>query len=523
MGKEQTKMQSAHWADKAAQQIISAKGDKAQYVCASGITPSGTVHVGNFREIISVALVARALRELGKNVRFIYSWDDYDVFRKVPANFPSEMEKELRKPISEVPDPRGDASFSRYNEQRIESVLGQVGISPEYIYQAQMYQKGAYKELVLKALLSRETIRKELDAQRTEPLPPEWLPALLFCPHCRKDTTELTWDDNAKVMHYHCTSCGAQGEAPLEALKLPWRVDWPMRWFYEKVDFEPAGKDHHSQGGSFSTAKVTVKEVFNYTAPVTFQYDFVRIKGGSGKLSSSRGEVVDLQALLEIYEPAVARFLFVRPRPNSEFAVSFDLDVIKTYEDYDRAQALYYSSEELSDKARLSARIYELSQVGEAAPREPYPLPFRHATTLVQIAEGDCEKALAILGDDPKIKESRAALLSRLERAKNWTESYAPEDFRFALRSQKPEEGDFTDTEKQTLKKALDFLQSAEAAAELSTALYAFRDENGLDSEALFTLFYRALIGKGKGPRLVNFLLTIGLQRASQVIGLCVD
>ena len=30
----------------------------------------------------------RALREKGRNVRFIYSWDDYDVFRKVPRNMP---------------------------------------------------------------------------------------------------------------------------------------------------------------------------------------------------------------------------------------------------------------------------------------------------------------------------------------------------------------------------------------------------------------------------------------------------
>ena len=67
-----------HWADIYADKIIREKGDKEIYTCASGITPSGTVHIGNFREIISVELVVRALRAKGKNVRFIYSWDDYD-------------------------------------------------------------------------------------------------------------------------------------------------------------------------------------------------------------------------------------------------------------------------------------------------------------------------------------------------------------------------------------------------------------------------------------------------------------
>ena len=70
-----TKKDSAlcHWADRMADQIIREKGDLPLYTCASGITPSGTVHIGNFREIITVDLVVRALRARGKNVRFIYS------------------------------------------------------------------------------------------------------------------------------------------------------------------------------------------------------------------------------------------------------------------------------------------------------------------------------------------------------------------------------------------------------------------------------------------------------------------
>ena len=87
-----------HWADQQAERIIKQKGDLDLYTCASGITPSGTVHIGNFREIITVDLIVRALRDRGKNVRFIYSWDDYDVFRKVPGNMPKPevLEKYLR-------------------------------------------------------------------------------------------------------------------------------------------------------------------------------------------------------------------------------------------------------------------------------------------------------------------------------------------------------------------------------------------------------------------------------------------
>ena len=77
-------MELVHWADQTAMKVIREKGDKDKYTIAAGITPSGVIHIGNFREIITNELVYRALKDAGKKVRFIYSWDDYDVFRKVP-------------------------------------------------------------------------------------------------------------------------------------------------------------------------------------------------------------------------------------------------------------------------------------------------------------------------------------------------------------------------------------------------------------------------------------------------------
>ena len=71
---------SLYWADQVADSVIKERGNKKKYTCAAGITPSGTIHIGNFHEVITVDLVARALKSKGKNARFIYSWDDYDRF-----------------------------------------------------------------------------------------------------------------------------------------------------------------------------------------------------------------------------------------------------------------------------------------------------------------------------------------------------------------------------------------------------------------------------------------------------------
>ena len=44
----------AHWADRAAQRTLAAHPERPCYVVAAGITPSGVIHIGNFREIITV-------------------------------------------------------------------------------------------------------------------------------------------------------------------------------------------------------------------------------------------------------------------------------------------------------------------------------------------------------------------------------------------------------------------------------------------------------------------------------------
>ena len=75
-----------HWSERIADKIIERNPNKKVYVCAAGTSPSGSVHIGNFRDVAVPYFVARALKNKGKNVRFLLSWDDFDRFRKVPVN-----------------------------------------------------------------------------------------------------------------------------------------------------------------------------------------------------------------------------------------------------------------------------------------------------------------------------------------------------------------------------------------------------------------------------------------------------
>jgi len=525
-----------HWADSAAEKIIRERGEKQPYVCASGITPSGTVHIGNFREIISVELVVRALRDRRKTVRFIYSWDDYDVFRKVPDNMPNrdELAKYLRMPITMVPDPHqasepatSERNYARSNEREIEALLPLVGVHPEYLYQAERYRSSLYAAGIRTALEKRDAIRAILDEHRTEPLPSDWLPVSIFCTRCNHDSTTIEQWDEAWALSYRCTNCGNAETVDLRksgAVKLLWRVDWPMRWKAEGVDFEPAGKDHHSEGGSFDTAKRIVQAVYDGAPPVTFQYDFIGIKGMGGKISSSHGEVISLREVLEVYQPEVVRYLFAGPRPNTEFAISFDLDVIKIYEDYDKTERIYFGKEEVEEKRRQKeARIYELSQVAEVPKAMALQVPFRHLCNLLQIHLGDIDRVVDELaasgegsrGDEGFDVAARERLRVRARCAWSWITKHAPADFRFSLRT--PEEAPVALEEGarravSLLRARVERLDSFDEKS-LADELYTIAGEAGIDPKELFKASYRVLIGAERGPRLASFILTVGKER----------
>ncbi len=503
---------SVHWVDIAVDKVIREKGEKELYTCASGITPSGTVHVGNFREIISVALIAQGLQERGKNVRFIYSWDDYDTFRKVPKNMPNQelLESYLRKPITQVPDTTNEAeNYARKNELAVEKDLPKVGISPEYIYQSKEYGASKYAEGIRTALTQRDAIREILNTHRTTPLDENWWPISVFSEFNGTDKTTVTdWDGEYGVT-YLCEDTGKYSTVDLRTtggVKLLWRIDWPMRWAYETVDFEPAGKDHHSQGGSFDTCREIVP-LFGGTAPSTFQYDFVRIKGGGGKMSSSSGEVVSLGELLKIYTPELIRYQFVGTRPNSEFAISFDLDVLKTYEDYDSCERIYFGAQEVSKKREAKERRnYELSQVGDRPSSLPYQVPFRHLCNLLQIQGGDIDATIAMLGD--LTAEQDAIIRPRCVCAWNWITTYAPEDFRFALTPVADVKPATDPVDRELFSALKDLVETMDTLEEkaFSNGLYDVARKVAVEPVELFTKTYGLLIGKAKGPRLASFM-----------------
>ena len=82
--------------------------DASRITVSSGISPSGRVHLGNLRELLTVHFVAEELRRRGLPARHLHVWDDYDRFRKVPIGVDPSWSEHIGKPLSAVPDPTGE-------------------------------------------------------------------------------------------------------------------------------------------------------------------------------------------------------------------------------------------------------------------------------------------------------------------------------------------------------------------------------------------------------------------------------
>ena len=523
---------SQHWADQAAKRVIAQKGEKDVYTVASGITPSGTVHIGNFREVITVDLVARALKNLGKKVRFIYSWDNFDTFRKVPKNIPNQddFKKYLRMPISRIPDPRG--VYDHYDQHGIktfEEELTHVGVVPEFIYQEKEYSTGRYADQIKYALDHKDKIAEILNRFRTEPLESSWLPTSIYCENCQKDTVKDETYDGTWGYSYECKSCGHQSTTDIRQtknLKLAWRVDWPMRWAYENVDFEPGGKEHSSAGGSYDTAKIIVKEVWGKNPPTYQQYDFVMIKGGTGKMSSSSGELFTLSQALEVYTPQMVRWIFASQRPNHDFALAFDIDVIKCYDEFDRAEISAYQSPAADDDQKWiqNRRAIELSIAnGEFLQKKPFRPSFRELCNHLQIFGFDIQRTLdRYYRKEVATVEDEKFFFERAAKCVVWIKTHAPDEFKFTVRESSATL-ELTEVENAALKALLQTVISVDLesidANELNQIIYddVIR-KTEIDSKKFFVAVYQKLIARDRGPRLPGLIKEIGREKLSELL-----
>ncbi|MEU3527070.1 lysine--tRNA ligase [Streptomyces sp. NPDC038707] len=570
--------ETTDWVSRFADEVIEESERRAPgkpVVVASGLSPSGPIHLGNLREVMTPHLVADEIRRRGRAVRHLISWDDYDRYRKVPAGVPGVDEswaQHIGKPLTSVPAPEGSSypNWAEHFKAAMVEALGQLGVEFDGISQTAQYTSGVYREQILHAMRHRHDIDAILAQYRTKKAPKKqqqkavdeaeleaeegsgaaseddgssgsagYFPYKPYCGGCGKDLTTVTsYDDDSTALSYTCTACGFAETVRLSEFdrgKLVWKVDWPMRWAYEGVIFEPSGVDHSSPGSSFQVGGQIVP-IFGGEQPIGPMYAFVGISG-MAKMSSSRGGVPTPSDALKIMEPQLLRWLYARRRPNQSFKIAFDQEIQRLYDEWDKLAA------KVADGSALPADVAAYTRaVGTAAgelPKTPRPLPYRTLASVADITAGHEDQALRILSElDPEqplasLDEARP----RYDRAEAWINTYVPADQRTIVREEPDAEllKSLDEASRQSVRLLLDGLAEHWSLDGLTHLVYGVpKVQAGFSADAtpkelppeiktaqrtFFALLYHLLVGRDTGPRLPTLLLAVGQERVRTLLG----
>lgn len=496
---------SKNWAEFTVDIILKKFPDLDMYTCAAGISPSGVVHFGNFRDIMTALSVVNELKKRNKNARLLFSWDDFDRFRKVPKTLdPKEYVQYLGLPLTKVPSPiAGFASYAEKFQKDFETTMKDLNIELDYRYQTNCYSSGMYKDQVILALKKKTEIAEIIynfmsEKARTEKFDSftafenDFWPIAVYSKFNNKDNTKiLSFDSETAKLKYLCLDSNKEDELDLNKdfnLKLAWKIDWPMRWQYEGVVFEPGGKDHATPGGSYDVSAVIAKEIFGYEPPIFVGYDFVGITGLQGKMSSSAGNAMSPGELLEVYTPDLLKFTYEKTPPQRTFNLSFGPEIYRQYDDFDKVNL---------DNTQI---------------------PFKHAVAYGQIVNWNIDKVVELL-KGIGLTYDKKSLQERLPCAKNWLEKYNREEM-FKLLNKKNIEyySNLSDIEKNQIAQLVEYIKndSLDNIEEINLKVYGIPKNTELseqDNKKLqrnfFAHIYFLLFNKNTGPRLATYIWAV--------------
>ena len=118
-----------HWADVAAEKLLESG---KEHVISSGITPSGPIHLGSMREILTADAIVKAVNEKGGNAKLVYIADNADPLRKVyPFLDEEKYSDKVGLPLAEIPAPEGNGTYDQYFLRAFFDALEKVGVFPE--------------------------------------------------------------------------------------------------------------------------------------------------------------------------------------------------------------------------------------------------------------------------------------------------------------------------------------------------------------------------------------------------------
>lgn len=493
------------WLNTIVDELIARLGDK-EIVVSSGVSPSGTYHLGTLREVLTAEVIVRELRRRDHVARHLHIVDDLDVFRKVPANIDPSFEQYLGQPLCDVPSPDGieGKSYADYFLQDLVDATQLMDLSVEIIRAHERYRSGFYIPAIEKTLVSIAEIRQILEEVSGRKLDPNWTPIQIIENGRVKNRQFDTIDTEQKTLGYK-TQEGGEGSANYAngEVALSWRVDWPARWWLLGVDAEPFGRDHATKGGSYDTGKEIARKVFGIEPPLPVPYGFINRVGDTKKMSKSAGNVVTAKQLLAMMPPELVWFFILRSAPEKQLYFDEGETLLRLFDEF--AALLINESREPWEQQLLELCLYGVKE------QTISNVPFSHLVASYQAALRDQAATLAIIKrtEHAEVAEQQADIIVReLQLIDNWLTTSAPESLVFSLR-QSVDMSEFTPEEREYFTMLAGSIATAPEGADgawFHATIYDLKEHVAIPPKELFGSLYRLLIGKTSGPRAGWFL-----------------
>jgi len=475
----------------------------------SGFGPSGLPHLGTMAEILRPSFVRKAFHSIepSRPSRLIVFIDDLDGLRKVPENVPKreDVEQYLGIPVSKIPDPFGCcASFADHMIGLLGGFLAPVEVEYELVRAAEMYSSGRFDD-GLKLILEKHaeiiaivapTLREENRAG--------WSPFMPICPNCGQvvERTVSAYHPERASIEFICeksaggtSGCGFRGEQSVLGgkAKVQWKVDWALRWYVLKVDYELYGKD------LTDSARLSgqILPVMGARPPLGFPFEMFLDEEGH-KVSKSVGRGVTVEQWTRYAPIEVLKFfLLLNPRR----ARKLFLESIPQYADeYLDALREYAAASE--EQRRES--ILEFVIQSTTPRRFNSALSFGMIMNLVA-ALGSSDRDFiwnylvrydASISGDPETEAMGRALM---ECALNFYRDFI-----------EPGKQPYTpsDAERAHLRSLAAYLRENQGASaeEIEKKIYDLGRENYDKPGKIFPLLYRSILGQERGPRLGAFI-----------------
>ncbi|MCK4764303.1 MAG: lysine--tRNA ligase [Candidatus Aminicenantes bacterium] len=521
-------MNKKPWPYEEAQGIIDFFGKDLPEVInlETGFGPSGPPHIGTFGEIARTMFVQLALEDLGYSTKIIAFSDDMDGLRKVPMGFPAALNKDLGKPVSQIPDPFGcHDSYSMHMNNLLVEMVELAGAKVEFKYSSEEYKKGNFNEEIKLVLKNYQKANDIVTHNYSSEVQKTWFPFFIICENCGNIyTTRILDIDPAKAeIKYACdqqfdSSAGCGNISTRSALngsgKLPWKIDWAARWHAFNIRYEIYGKD------LITSAEVSDKictDIFNWQPPKHMFYELFLDEDGT-KISKSKGDAINPTTWLKYGNLESLYYLFFnKPRSAKRVSInrlpSYLLEISKIEQEYYRQK----TAGEIDDTEKNT--YYFITRFNPPQ-QQPVRIDFSLLLNLI-----------AALGTQDKTiirKYAEQAVESSEKTGDNIENEIIDRelDKAFAFYKEVHAAGekslDYAAVEKKELKSLEDlmnYLMLAERTAEeIHNMIYAISKNNDIQPGAFFKLLYLILTKQERGPRLGNFITILGQDYISNIL-----